>query len=228
MLFRSGFKSIGRMDQQRYVTVTGALKTDYNIGTVSAEIETLLAAYDVPSGYTLEMTGENETINSSFEDLSLMLLLGVLFIYLIMVAQFQSLLSPFIVMFTIPLAFTGGFLALMLVGMPLSIVAFIGLIVLAGVVVNNGIVFVDYANKMREEGLSKYDALIKTGNDRLRPILMTALTTIIALSTMSVGAGTGTEMMQPMAITAIGGLIYATLLTLVLIPVLYDLVHRNA
>ena len=224
----NGFKSIGRMDQQRYVTVTGALKTDYNIGTVSAEIETLLAAYDVPSGYTLEMTGENETINSSFEDLSLMLLLGVLFIYLIMVAQFQSLLSPFIVMFTIPLAFTGGFLALMLVGMPLSIVAFIGLIVLAGVVVNNGIVFVDYANKMREEGLSKYDALIKTGNDRLRPILMTALTTIIALSTMSVGAGTGTEMMQPMAITAIGGLIYATLLTLVLIPVLYDLVHRNA
>lgn len=224
----SGFKSIGRMNQQRYVTVTGALKSGYNIGTVSAEIEKLLESYEVPAGYSVDMMGENETINSSFQDLSLMLLLGVVFIYLIMVAQFQSLVSPFIVMFTIPLAFTGGFLALMLVGMPLSIVAFIGLIVLAGVVVNNGIVFVDYANKMREDGLSKYDALVKTGNDRLRPILMTALTTIIALSTMSLGAGTGTEMMQPMAITAIGGLIYATLLTLVLIPVLYDLVHRKA
>lgn len=224
----NGFKSIGRMNQQRYVTVTGALKSGYNIGTVSAEIETLLESYDVPTGYSVDMMGENETINSSFQDLFLMLLLGVVFIYLIMVAQFQSLVSPFIVMFTIPLAFTGGFLALMLVGMPLSIVAFIGLIVLAGVVVNNGIVFVDYANKMREDGLSKYDALVKTGNDRLRPILMTALTTIIALSTMSLGAGTGTEMMQPMAITAIGGLIYATLLTLVLIPILYDLVHRKA
>lgn len=223
----NGFKSIGRINQQRYVTITGNLESNYNIGTVSAEIEKKLATYHVPTGYSIEMSGENETINNSFKDLSLMLLLGVLFIYLIMVAQFQSLLSPFIVMFTIPLAFTGGFLALMLVGMPLSIVAFIGLIVLAGVVVNNGIVFVDYANKMREEGHSKYDALIKTGNDRLRPILMTALTTIIALSTMSLGAGTGTEMMQPMAITAIGGLIYATLLTLVLIPVLYDIVHRK-
>lgn len=224
----NGFKSISRINQQRYVTVTGALESGYNIGNVSADIETALSTYDVPSGYTIEMTGENETITNSFEDLSLMLLLGVLFIYLIMVAQFQSLLSPFIVMFTIPLAFTGGFLALMLVGMPLSIVAFIGLIVLVGVVVNNGIVFVDYANKMRENGLSKYDALIKTGNDRLRPILMTALTTIIALSTISIGAGTGTELMQPMAITAIGGLIYATLLTLILIPVLYDLVHKKA
>ena len=224
----NGFKSINRTNQQRYVTVTGTIADDHNIGVVSTEIENKLAEYDLPIGYTIEMSGENETINSSFRDLFLMLLLGVVFIYLIMVAQFQSLLSPFIVMFTIPLAFTGGFFGLMLVGMPLSIVAFIGLIVLAGVVVNNGIVFVDYANKMREDGLDMREALIKTGNDRLRPILMTAITTIIALSTMSLGAGTGTEMMQPMAITAIGGLIYATLLTLLLIPVLYDLVHKKS
>ncbi len=224
----SGFKSINRSNQQRYVTVTASLQDGYNIGKVSADVESAIADYPVPLGFSIEMAGENETINSSFADLSLMLLLGVVFIYLIMVAQFQSLLSPFIVMFTIPLAFTGGFLGLILVGMPLSIVAFIGLIILSGVVVNNGIVFVDYANKMRESGLSTHDALIKTGTDRLRPILMTAITTIIALSTMSLGAGTGTEMMQPMAITAIGGLIYATLLTLILIPVLYDVMHHQS
>lgn len=223
----SGFKSIRRIDQQRYVTVTGVLQNGYNVGIVSEEIQKKLDAYVIPEGYTVEMTGENKTIKDTFKDLFMMLILAIVFIYLIMVAQFQSLLSPFIVMFTIPLAFTGGFFALLITGFPLSIVAFIGLIVLTGVVVNNGIVFVDYANKMRESGLSKREALIKTGTDRLRPILMTALTTIIALSTMSLGTGTGTEMMQPMAITTIGGLIYATLLTLIFIPVLFDIFHKK-
>ncbi|GAB6106435.1 efflux RND transporter permease subunit [Fusibacter bizertensis] len=223
----SGFKSIKRTDQQRYVTVTGSLADGYNVGLVSDEIQKKLNQYSTPDGYTIEMTGENKTIKDSFTDLSKMLLLAIVFIYLIMVSQFQSLLSPFIVMFTIPLAFTGGFFALLITGLPLSIVAFIGLIILTGVVVNNGIVFVDYANKMRESGLSKREALIKTGTDRLRPILMTALTTIIALSTMSLGTGTGTEMMQPMAITTIGGLIYATLLTLIFIPVLFDIFHKK-
>ena len=227
MVEANGFKSINRSNQQRYVTVSASLAEGYNIGIVSKELETAIEGYEVPSGYTLNMTGENETINDSFKDLFLMLALAVVFIYLIMVAQFQSLLSPFIVMFTIPLAFTGGFIGLMVAGMPLSIVAFVGLIVLTGIVVNNGIVFVDYANKMREEGLSLQDALIKTGTDRLRPILMTALTTIFALSTTSIGAGTGTEMMQPMAVTAIGGLIYATLLTLILVPVLYAITHKE-
>lgn len=227
MVEANGFKSINRSNQQRYVTVSASLAEGYNIGIVSKELETAIEGYEVPSGYTLNMTGENETINDSFKDLFLMLALAIVFIYLIMVAQFQSLLSPFIVMFTIPLAFTGGFIGLMVAGMPLSIVAFVGLIVLTGIVVNNGIVFVDYANKMREEGLSLQDALIKTGTDRLRPILMTALTTIFALSTTSIGAGTGTEMMQPMAVTAIGGLIYATLLTLILVPVLYAITHKE-
>ncbi len=221
----NGFKSINRSGQQRYVTVTATLLDGYNIGLVSSDIEEALKDYEVPEGYKITMTGENETINDSFQDLFLMLVLAVAFIYLIMVAQFQSLLSPFIVMFTIPLAFTGGFFALMIVGMPLSIVAFVGLIMLTGIVVNNGIVFVDYANQMREAGMSLTDALVKTGNDRLRPILMTALTTIIALSTTSLGTGSGTEMMQPMAITTIGGLIYATLLTLILVPVLYAIFH---
>jgi len=223
----NGFKSIRREGQQRYVTVSAALLDGYNIGIVSDAVAVALEDYMTPDGYSVVLTGENETIQDSFKDLYMMLALALAFIYLIMVAQFQSLLSPFIVMFTIPLAFTGGFLGLMLVGMPLSIVAFVGLIILSGIVVNNGIVFVDYANKMREEGMSVQEALIKTGTDRLRPILMTALTTIIALLTTSLGTGTGTEMMQPMAITTIGGLAYATILTLILVPVLYAITHRD-
>ena len=223
----SGFKSINRSEQQRYVTVSSDVAEGYNIGLVGDAVEEALADYSVPAGYALKMAGENETIRDSFKDLFLMLALALVFIYLIMVAQFQSLLSPFIVMFTIPLAFTGGFFGLMLAGLPLSIVAFVGLIILSGIVVNNGIVFVDYANKMREDGLALKEALVKTGTDRIRPILMTAMTTIFALSTTSIGAGTGTEMMQPMAITAIGGLIYATLLTLYVVPVLYAITHRD-
>lgn len=224
----SGFKAINRINQQRYVTVTAGLADGYNIGLVSGEINEQLSKINLPDGYDIEAAGDGQMITDSFRDLFLMLALGVAFIYLIMVAQFQSLLSPFIVMFSIPLAFTGGFLALILTGKPVSIIAFVGLIVLSGVVVNNGIVFVDYVNKMRLEGLSKYDALLKTGRDRLRPIMMTALTTIFALSTISLGNAQGTEMMQPMAITAIGGLIYATFLTLLVVPSLYDLFHKDA
>ncbi len=223
-----GFSSIRRSGQQRYLTVTASLADGYNVGKVNSLIKDKLSEYEVPEGYSVEVGGEDEMIMDSFRDLFLMLGMAIAFIYLIMVAQFQSLKSPFIVMFTIPLAFTGGFFALMIVGKPLSIVAFIGLIILSGVVVNNGIVFVDYVNKLRESGMNKKDAIIKAGNHRLRPIVMTALTTIIALSTMSAGVGMGTEMVQPMAITAIGGLIYATLLTLIFIPVMYDAFNRKA
>jgi len=145
------------------------------------------------------------------------------FIYLIMVAQFQSLLSPFIVMFTIPLAFTGGLLALWLTGCELSVISMLGFLVLAGVVVNNGIVFVDSINQLRLEGQTRTDAILHTGAARIRPVLMTALTTILAMSTMALGIGSGAEMTQPMAIVSIGGLSYATLLTLFVVPVLYDI-----
>lgn len=222
-----GFSAINRSNQQRYVTVSADLQEGYNIGLVNDEIEAALEEYDMPEGYRFEMGGEIELIMESFEDLFLMLGLGVIFIYLIMVAQFQSLLSPFIVMFTIPLAFTGGFLALIVTGNPVSIIAFLGLIILSGIVVNNGIVFVDYINKRREGGMEKREAIIKAGQIRLRPIVMTAITTIVALSTLTVGIGQGVEMVQPMAITAVGGLIYATLLTLILIPVLYDILNRK-
>jgi CzcA family heavy metal efflux pump len=223
----SGYTSINRNNQQRYVTVSAGLAEGYNIGLVSRDVENKLSEYEVPEGYTITMGGDRQAMNESFRDMFLMLALAVAFIYLIMVAQFQSLLSPFIVMFTIPLAFTGGFMGLMVTGNPISMISLVGLLILCGVVVNNGIVFVDYVNKLRESGMNKYDAIIKAGNDRLRPILMTALTTIFALSTLSIGAGSGTEMMQPMAITTIGGLLYSTLLTLVFIPVLYDSFHKK-
>lgn len=223
----SGYGSIRRENQQRTLTVSAPLEEGYNIGLVSREVNNKLDEYKFPDGYNYSIGGEQELIMETFDDLFLMLALAVAFIYLIMVAQFQSLLSPFIVMFTIPLAFTGGFLALILTGNPVSIIAFIGLIILTGVVVNNGIVFVDYINILRRSGMAKREAIIQAGNVRLRPIVMTALTTIFALSTMSIGMGTGTEMIQPMAITAIGGLVYATILTLVLIPVLYDILNRK-
>ena len=156
-----------------------------------------------------------------------MMLLAVILIYLIMVAQFQSLKSPFIIMFTIPLAFTGGFLALFLGGKAVSVIAMIGFVMLAGIIVNNGIVLVDYVNQLRREGMSKKDAIVDSAKTRLRPVLMTALTTIISMSTMAVGMGKGTELSQPMAIVVVGGMIYGTILTLVLVPCLYDAFNKE-
>jgi HAE1 family hydrophobic/amphiphilic exporter-1 len=173
------------------------------------------------------MAGEDETINDSMEQLLLMLLLAVIFIYLIMVVQFQSLLSPFIIMFSIPLAFTGGFIALLITGQTLDVIAMLGFIMLSGLIVNNGIVLIDYINQARRAGMSKTDAIIDAGRTRMRPILMTALTTILAMLTSAIGIGDGSEMMRPMAITIIGGLVYGTVLTLIVIPCIYDAFNRE-
>ena len=199
----------------------------YNIGLVSRQVEEKLKNFDLPDGVTLEFGGENEQIKDSLADLGLMVLVAVAFIYLIMVAQFQSLLSPFIVMVTIPLAFTGGLLALQLTGFELSVISMLGFLVLAGIVVNNGIVFVDHVNQLRRQGVSRGEALVQTGVTRLRPILMTALTTILGLSTMALGLGMGADMIQPLAIVVIGGLSYATLLTLFVVPCLYDWMQKK-
>jgi len=157
----------------------------------------------------------------------LMLALAMVFIYLIMVAQFQSLLAPFIIMFSIPLAFTGAFLALLIAGMPMSIVAMIGLVLLTGVIVNNGIVLLGFVKQLRWDGMSKKEAIVEAGRQRLRPVLMTALTTIVSMSFIAFGVGEGTEMMQPMAVVTIGGLIYGDLMTLFVVPALYDLFNKN-
>ena len=219
--------SINRDNQSRYITVSATIDSEHNIGLVSRDVEDIVEGHDLPVGYSIEMAGENETIMESMVDLLFMGLMAVIFVYLIMVAQFQSLLSPFIVMFTIPLAITGGLLALIITGNNLSVVSMLGFLVLSGVVVNNGIVFVDYINQLRLEGMSKSEAIILTGRTRIRPILMTAMTTILAMFTMALGVGMGAEMSQGLAIVTIGGLLYGTVLTLVVIPVLYDLFHRK-
>ena len=224
----SGYASITRMDQERTITVTAALEEGYNIGKVGDEVQEKLDDLEVAEGYTVELAGESEEINSALHDLLLALAMAVALIYMIMAAQFESLKYPFIVMFAIPLAFTGGFLALIVTNTPLSVVALIGMIILAGIVVNNGIVLVDYINQLKARGMNTYKAIIKAGKTRLRPIVMTALTTIFALSTLSVGVGRGSEMMQPLAITAIGGLIFSTALTLIVVPVMYAAFDRNS
>lgn len=219
--------SIRRDGQNRYLSVSASIDADHNVTLVSNAIMDKIEKMDIPAGYEIKMTGEDEMINESMEQLVLMMVLAVIFIYLIMVAQFQSLLSPFIIMFTIPLAFTGGFAALFFTGKEVSVVAMIGFIMLAGIIVNNGIVLVDYMNQLRRKGMDKKDAIIKAGKTRLRPVLMTALTTILAMSTMAMGLGKGSEMMQPMAIVEVGGLVYGTLLTLFVVPCLYDAFNRN-
>ncbi|WWD85337.1 Multidrug resistance protein MdtB [Terrisporobacter glycolicus ATCC 14880 = DSM 1288] len=219
--------SINHDNQTRYISVTAGIDSKHNIGLVSKEVQSKLDDYKSPTGYEIKMGGETESINQAISDLIKMIALAIAFIYLIMVAQFQSLLSPFIVMFTIPLAFTGGLLALIITGQELSVISMLGFLVLAGVVVNNGIVFVDYVNQLRISGLNKKEALIEAGRTRMRPILMTALTTILAMSTMALGVGMGAEMSQALAIVTIGGLAYATLLTLFVVPTLYDIFHRR-
>ena len=224
---QNGLTSIRRNSQQRYLTVSATLAEGYNIGLVSRDVDKVVADFTLPDGYTIQSSGENDTINDALVELVKMLLLAVAFIYLIMVAQFQSLLSPFIVMFTIPLAFTGGFFGLFLTGNEISVIAMIGFIMMSGIIVNNGIVLVDYINQLRLDGKSKREALVEAGLTRLRPILMTALTTILGLSTMAIGFGMGADMVQPVAIVTIGGLLYGTLTTLFVVPVMYDLLHKK-
>lgn len=219
--------TISRDAQSRYLTVSCGVDEDHNVTLISNSLQKEIDKLDIPDGYSIEMTGEDETINESMKQLVLMLVLAVIFIYLIMVVQFQSLVSPFIIMFSIPLAFTGGFIALFISRQEVSVTSMLGFIMLAGLIVNNGIVLIDYINQARREGVSKKEAIIDAGKTRLRPILMTALTTILAMSTSAIGIGEGSEMMRPMAITIIGGLVYGTLLTLVVIPCIYDAFNRE-
>ncbi|MCM1086609.1 MAG: efflux RND transporter permease subunit [Muribaculaceae bacterium] len=220
-------KSVNRIEQTRYIGVTAAVADGYNVGFVSEDVERALQDYEMPNGYSYTMSGENETIVDAMEQVYLMLVLALIFMYLIMVAQFQSLLSPFIIMFTIPLAFTGGFLGLFISGSEVSVIALIGFVMLSGIIVNNGIVLVDYINQLRESGMEKKEAILTAGRTRIRPVMMTALTTILALSTMAFSDDMGADMSKPMSVVTIGGLIYGTLLTLIVIPCIYDIFIRE-
>ena len=224
---KESLRSINRSEQTRYITVSATIADGYNVGLVSADLENVLGDYKLPSGYSLHFGGENEMIMEAMGQLMLMLVLAVAFMYLIMVAQFQSLLSPFIIMFTLPLAFTGGFLALFLTGSEVSVIAVIGFIMLAGIIVNNGIVLVDYINQLRERGMEKREAILEAGRTRLRPVLMTALTTIFGLMAMAFSTGMGADLSRPMALVTIGGLTYGTVLTLLVIPCIYDIFHPD-
>ena len=219
--------AIRRDDQSRYVSVHIFIDPEYNVGHVSRVVNAALEDYTPMEGVSFEIEGEGEMIAGALQDVLLMAVLAIVFIYLIMVGQFQSLLSPFIILFTLPLAFTGGLMLPWVTGMAISLPAMMGFLVLAGIVVNNGIVFVDFVNQLRLDGRQKHEAIIEAGRLRIRPILMTALTTILAMSTMAFAYGQGAELTQPMAVVAIGGLAYGTLLTLLVVPVMYDLLNRR-
>ncbi|MCM1157517.1 MAG: efflux RND transporter permease subunit [Bacteroidales bacterium] len=214
--------AISRINQVRYITVSAKVKEGYTTTAVSNEVKRVVDGISLPGGCQIEYDGENETVMEAMGQVMLMMLLAVAFMYLIMVAQFQSFKNPFIIMFTLPLAFTGGFAALFLTGNDVSVIAMIGMVMLAGIIVNNGIVFVDSVNQLMEEGMEMREAIVLTGKNRLRPITMTALTTILGLSTMAVGYGMGADMAQPMALVVVGGLIYGTLLTLIVVPCIYE------
>ncbi len=223
----SGLQAISRINQNRVMSVSAEIKDGDNIGLVSSRVTRELEDYKTPEGYEIEMAGEDETINEAMTEVMKMLALALVFMYLIMVAQFQSLKSPFIIMFTVPLAFTGGFLGLWITGSAVSVISMVGFVMLSGIIVNNGIVFVDYSNQLIQAGMPQREALVEAGKTRLRPIVMTALTTILGLSTMAIGVGMGADMARPMAVVTIGGLLYGTLLTLFVVPCIYDLFHRK-
>jgi len=230
----TGFATINTDGTNRFVNVTAQVKDGFNVTLVGQDVTRAVNNYiqsdtykAYGGGYRVTLAGENEDILQAVTELGLAALVAILLVYMVMAIQFQSLMYPLIILGTIPLAFTGGMIALLITNSFLSLVSIMGMIILIGVVVNNGIVLIDYINVLRREGKKTIDAIVEAGQTRLRPIFMTALTTILALSTLAIGVGQGAELLQPMAITAIGGLIYATLLTLVFVPVIYAVLNRK-
>lgn len=227
MEFGQGLASVSRENQSHYITVTAETREGYNTTLLTRELNKKLKDFELEDGYTIEIGGESDQVNDMVGQMLQLMALGFLLIYLVMVAQFQSLLSPFIVLFTIPLAFTGGLLGLLAFKEQLSLMSLLGFTILMGTVVNNGIVFVDYVNQLRIGGMGRREALIATGKTRMRPILMTALTTILSMSMMIFSSQAGNSMGRGMAIVVVGGLLYATFMTLFIIPVMYDIFYRK-
>ena len=220
-------ESITRENQKPYLTVTAELEDNVNATLLSRKLQEKIDKYKAPDGYEVELAGDATQTTEMLKQMGKALALGFLLIYLIMVAQFQSLLSPFIVIFTVPLAFTGGMIGLGIFHLSISSMALMGFMILMGTVVNNGIVFVDYVNQLRMGGMAKKEALIETGKTRMRPILMTALTTILSMSVMVFSQDAGNAMQKGMAVVVAFGLLYATLMTLFIIPVMYDILYRK-
>ena len=219
---------IERENRQRVISVESTLGAGVALGDVVTEVNRLLAGYPTPDGVDLEVGGTVEDQGDAFTDLMTLFVLIVILVYIVMATQFESLKFPFIIMFTIPFAFTGVFLALWLTSTPLSLIALIGAIMLVGIVTKNGIVMVDYMNLLIERGSGVFEAVIAGGKSRLRPVLMTSFTTVLGMLPLAIGTGAGSETWQPMGIAVIGGLTFSTILTLFIVPVLYSiLVHRS-
>lgn len=221
-----GPSEIRRVSQQRVALVTANLEYG-DLGAAAEELRAVVGSVATPAGISVRIAGQNQEMGDSFRSLILALLLAVFLVYLVMASQFESLLHPFVIFFSIPLAAVGAILALWVTGSTVSVVVFIGLILLAGIVVNNAIVLVDLINQLRANGKAKIEAIIEAGGQRLRPILMTTLTTTLGLIPMAIGIGEGAEIRAPMAITVIGGLVVSTLLTLVVIPTMYAVLDRR-
>lgn len=223
----NGPSEIRRASQQRVALVSANLSYG-DLGEAAEEMQAIINETTMPTGIYARIAGQNEEMSNSFRSLIFALSLAIFLVYLVMASQFESLLHPFIILFTIPLALIGAILALYLTGTTISVVVFIGLILLAGIVVNNAIVLIDLINQMRMRGMDKYEAIMEGGKSRLRPILMTTLTTTLGLLPLAIGFGDGAELRAPMGITVIGGLLVSTLLTLVVIPVMYSIMdHKN-
>ena len=223
--------SITSQNQTQYVTVTANTLDGYNTTVQARELEKKLDAFalsdEMPEGCSFSMGGESDSVNYMVNEMVQWMGLALPFVYLVMVAQFQSMLSPFIVLFTVPLAFTGGLLGLLFTGQQLTMISLMGFIVLMGTVVNNGIVFVDYTNQLRMGGMERRAALIATGKTRMRPILMTTLTTVLAMLQLVFSNDMASQLMSGMAIVIICGLTYATIMTLYVVPLLYDLLFKK-
>jgi len=218
--------TIEREDQLRVVSVT-ANTVDRDIGSIINDIKEELKDEVLPTGYFLEYGGSYSQMQETFKTLGMALILGIILVYMIMASQFESLIYPFIIMFELPLAFIGVGLVLFITRQAISLPSIMGMIMLAGIIVNNAIVLVDYVNQLRQKGIKKQKALIQAGRVRLRPILITSLTTILGMFPLALAQAEGSEIMKPMAITMIGGLLTSTFLTLVIIPVIYSLLVKE-
>ena len=221
-----GPSEIRRIAQQRAAVVSGNLK-GHDLSSTATEIETALAGLEVPPGAKVMLAGQNRELSESFASLRFALLLAVFLVYLVMASQFESLLHPFVIMFTLPMAVSGVVLTLVLTRQPISVMVLIGMVVQAGIVVNNGIVLIDYVKQLRAKGVAKIEALVEAGTVRLRPILMTTLTTALGLFPMALGFGEGAEVRAPLALTLMGGLLSSTVLTLIVLPAVYATVDRR-
>jgi len=222
-----GPSEIHRISQERVAIVSANLHYG-DLGSAVTEVRQLIRENPLAAGVTSHIGGQSEELDASVKSLIFALALAIFLVYLVMASQFESLLHPFVIMFSIPLALVGAVLALILTKTPLSVVVFIGLIMLAGIVVKNAIVLIDRVNQLREEGVDKINAIIQAAESRLRPISMTTLCTLLGFMPLAIGVGDGNEVRAPMAITVIGGLLVSTLLTLVVIPAVYVLLDRRS